>query len=152
MDICPWNISPCDICPYQECLSCHWPDFHQTLKVGPWDNLEDIPFITVKFAKNFNNKKFCPKKISPKKIAKKCLPKRNFGKKFFLTKIYFAQKEILPPKNFANKKFVNKKKFFTENKIVEKNLPRKNFVTKIYCQKKILLNFFLQILFSRPKS
>ena len=68
--------------------------------------------------------------------------KKFWQKVFFLTKIYFAQKEILPPKNFANKKFVNKKIFFTENKIVEKNLPRKNFVTKIYCQKKIQLNFF----------
>ena len=75
---------------------------------------------------------------------------------FFLTKIYFAQKEILPPKYFANKKICQQKIFskknsFTKNKIVEKNLPRKNFVTKIYCQKKIKQTFFSSNLIFSPK-
>ena len=28
-------------------LSSHWPDFDQTLKVGSWDPLEQIPTVTV---------------------------------------------------------------------------------------------------------
>ena len=39
---CNGNICPGDICPYQEYLSCYWPDFDQTLKsrfLGPsWTN------------------------------------------------------------------------------------------------------------------
>ena len=30
-DIFPVNICPGDICPYQEYLSCYWPDVNQTL-------------------------------------------------------------------------------------------------------------------------
>ena len=48
-DICPGNISPCDICPYQEYLSCYWPDFDQTLKVDSWDHLELIPTVMATF-------------------------------------------------------------------------------------------------------
>ena len=29
-DICHVNICPCTICPYQECISCYWPNFDQT--------------------------------------------------------------------------------------------------------------------------
>ena len=32
MDICPWNICPGYICPYQQYLSCYWPNFDQTSK------------------------------------------------------------------------------------------------------------------------
>ena len=46
-DICPHNICPCDICPYQEYLSSYWPDFDETLKVGSWEHLEQIPTVTV---------------------------------------------------------------------------------------------------------
>ena len=28
------NMRPGNICPYQQYLSCYWPDFDQTLKVG----------------------------------------------------------------------------------------------------------------------
>ena len=38
-DICPGNICQGDICPYQEYLSCYWPDFDQSLKVVFWDHL-----------------------------------------------------------------------------------------------------------------
>ena len=41
-DICPGNICQGDICAYQEYLSCYWPDFDQTLKVGSWDHFEQI--------------------------------------------------------------------------------------------------------------
>ena len=30
-------------------LSCYWPDFDQTLKVGSWEHLEEIPTVTVTF-------------------------------------------------------------------------------------------------------
>ena len=54
------------------------------------------------------------------------------AKRFFLTKIYFAQKEILPPKNFANKKFDNKK--FSPKKIFSLKIK----LLKKICQEKIL--------------
>ena len=98
-DIFSGNICPCDICPYQEYLSCHWPDFDQTLKVGPWDHLKHIPTVTVKFMKNFIEKNV-PKKI----LLQKFLPKKFFVVKSFLTKKDFSQKEIFPKKIFANKK------------------------------------------------
>ena len=52
-DICPGNICPCNICPYKEYLSCYWPNFDQTLKVGSWDHLKHISTVTGKkcFAK-----------------------------------------------------------------------------------------------------
>ena len=46
MDICPCNICPGDICPYQQYLSCYWPDFDQILKVGSWDLFEHILTVT----------------------------------------------------------------------------------------------------------
>ena len=30
-------------------LNCYWPDFDQTLKVGPCEHLEQIPTVTVTF-------------------------------------------------------------------------------------------------------
>ena len=92
-DIFSGNICPSDICPYQEYLSCHWPDFDQTLKVGPWDHLKHIPTVTVKFMKNFIKKKF----------AKKFLPKKIFVIKSFLTKLDFFQKEFCPQKILPTK-------------------------------------------------
>ena len=44
-NICPGNICPGNICLYQEYLSCYWPDFDTTLKVGSWDYLEQISTI-----------------------------------------------------------------------------------------------------------
>ena len=38
-DICPSNICFGDICPYQKYLSCYWPDFDQSSKIGSWDHL-----------------------------------------------------------------------------------------------------------------
>ena len=46
-DICPGNICPGDICTYQEYISCYWLDFEQSLKVGSWDNLYQIPTVMV---------------------------------------------------------------------------------------------------------
>ena len=50
-DIYPCNICPRDICPYQEYLSCYWPDFDETLQVGSWEHLEQIPTVTVTFVR-----------------------------------------------------------------------------------------------------
>ena len=49
MGIYPCNICPGDICPYQQYLSCYWPDFDQILKVGSWDLYEHIPTVTMRF-------------------------------------------------------------------------------------------------------
>ena len=48
-DICPSNICPGYICPYQEYLDCYWPDFDQTLNIGSWEHLEQIPTVTMTF-------------------------------------------------------------------------------------------------------
>ena len=48
-DICPGNICTGDICPYKEYLRCCWPDFDQTLKVGSWNHLSQMPTVTVTF-------------------------------------------------------------------------------------------------------
>ena len=45
-NICPYNICHGNICPYQEYLSCHKPNFDQTLNVGSRDHLEHIPTVT----------------------------------------------------------------------------------------------------------
>ena len=45
-EICPGNISPCNICPYPEYLSYYWIDFDKALKVGSWELIEHI--LTVK--------------------------------------------------------------------------------------------------------
>ena len=48
-DICTGKICPGDICPYKEYLSCYWPHFDQTLKVGSLEFVEQIPTVTVTF-------------------------------------------------------------------------------------------------------
>ena len=48
-NICPGNICLGDICPYQEYLSSYWSDFHQTLKVGSWDHIYEMPTFMVTF-------------------------------------------------------------------------------------------------------
>ena len=34
----------------QQYLSCYWPDFDETLKVGSWEHLEQIPIVRLTFA------------------------------------------------------------------------------------------------------
>ena len=99
-DICPGNISPCDICPYQEYLSCYWPDFDQILKVGPWDHLEHFPTIST------TTTKFCQKKILLKNVSTKNGPNFFLDQKSFLTKKVYVEK-IFGPKMF----FVTKSNF-----------------------------------------
>ena len=48
-DNCPGNIYPGDICPYQEYLSCYWLNFDETLQIGSWEHLEQIPTVMVTF-------------------------------------------------------------------------------------------------------
>ena len=48
-NICPGNICSGDICPYQEYLSCYWPNFDETLKVDSCDYLEQISTVAVTF-------------------------------------------------------------------------------------------------------
>ena len=42
---CQGDICTCNICPYQEYPNCYSPDFDQTLKVGFWDHLYQMPTI-----------------------------------------------------------------------------------------------------------
>ena len=48
-DICPGNICPRTIYLYLNFLSCYWPNFDQTSKVGFWDHLWQMPPITATF-------------------------------------------------------------------------------------------------------
>ena len=42
---CHSDIWPSYIYPYKEYLSCYWPNFDETLKVGSWEHLEHIPTV-----------------------------------------------------------------------------------------------------------
>ena len=46
---CHGDICPGDICQYQECFSCYWLDFDQTLNDGSWEHLAQFPTVTVTF-------------------------------------------------------------------------------------------------------
>ena len=37
---CHRRICPGNICPYQQYLSCYWPDFDQTLNKGSWEHIQ----------------------------------------------------------------------------------------------------------------
>ena len=93
-DICPGNICQGDICPYQEYLSCYWPDFYQTLRVGSWDHVEQI---------------LPPKKIPTKKIFPQ---KKNFAMNKFLPKKIFSKKKFFCQKKICKKKFSPKINFW----------------------------------------
>ena len=84
-DICAGNTCPCDICSYQEYLSCDWPNFDQTLGVGPWDHLEQIlpPKNFRPPPKIWPSKKFCQIKMFAKKThyKKNFVPKKKFSPK-----------------------------------------------------------------------
>ena len=47
-DICPGNMS-WQHCPFQQYLSCNWPNFKESLKLASWENLEQIPTIKLTF-------------------------------------------------------------------------------------------------------
>ena len=121
-DICSGNICPCDIYPYQEYLSCHKPDFDQTLKVGSWDHLEHIPTVT-----KIPQQKFCQQKSSTRK---KLQQQKNSGQK------KFAKKKILKNK-FCQTKFLPTKHFLAKN-ICKKNFTEIEIVKKKICQKDLL--------------
>ena len=151
-DIWQGNISPCDICPYQEYIRCYWPDFDQTLKVGSWDHLEQIPTVTVTFVKILS-KKNCQKNFCQTKISQKEIVAKNSHKKKFLQKKDFTKQnkknvdKKLSKKNFCIKNFCRKnfshkyfhwKKSFEQKKCLQKRFAENNFLTKkIVCKKKL---------------
>ena len=40
------NICHGDICPYQQYVSCYWPDLDQTLNKGSWEHIQQITTVT----------------------------------------------------------------------------------------------------------
>ena len=42
-------ICPGDICPYQQYLSCYWPDLDQILNKGSWEHIQQITTVTTTF-------------------------------------------------------------------------------------------------------
>ena len=45
----PGNICPGDVCPYQQYLSCYWPNFDQTLIKESWEHLQHITTVPMTF-------------------------------------------------------------------------------------------------------
>ena len=132
MDICPCNICPDDICPYQQYLSCYWPDFDQILKVDSWDLFEHIPTVTITFVhttlvfatyvhiRKFEGRFLGQSTNSHSDICKSFV-KKNGPKKFCPTKIL-------------------SKKICQRNKIVAKQ----EFAKKIFCLKEFSPYIFLK--------
>ena len=58
---CPHNICPGNICPYQQYLSCHWPNFDQTLNKWSLEHIQQITTVTTTFVKT----NICPGDICP---------------------------------------------------------------------------------------
>ena len=101
-DICSGNI-----CPYQEYLSCHWPDFDETLKV--------IPGTILNLFQHFsNNNKISSNKFGWKNFSTKNWP-NFFRPKIFLTKKVYVKKILWTKNVFRPNFFCHQKCFSTNN-------------------------------------
>ena len=162
MDICPCNICPCDICPYHEYLSCHWPDFHQTLNL--FSKL--LPKITLDNLRQLSNGHLSMEHLSLRHLSISGMSQlsltrfspnfkgRSLGQSWRYS-IYhseickkFQQQQILP-KKFRQKKIAKKclpKRNFGKKSFFDKNIfcAKRNFTPKKFCQQKICQqkNFF----------
>ena len=117
-DNCPGNIYPGDICPYQEYLSCYWPNFNETLNVVLWEHLEQISTIKLTFVKatfvllpknfldptlsglknnhNQNFNRFWHYWNKPRCTMCQCVTsKTDLIHTYFFIKIYFTQKSYM---------------------------------------------------------
>ena len=108
----------------QQYLSCYWPDFDQTLKIGSWKHLEQIPAITVTFVKatfvlvtfvHIRNVWAITDPILTKLFWLKFVGALMFGtkifeQKFFGTKILFYLNKFGPKFLWTN--FFSTKNFF----------------------------------------
>ena len=50
-NICPGKICAGAICPYQQYLSCYWPNLDQILNKGSWEYIQQITTVTTTFVR-----------------------------------------------------------------------------------------------------
>ena len=106
-DICPGNICPRDICPYQEYLSSNWPDFDETLKIGSWEHLEQIPTVMVTFVQaTFGLATFVHIRNSSAVTVDQTFGTEFFGGLNFCGPIFLLDKLLLTQKIFGTKIFL----------------------------------------------
>ena len=112
-DICLGNICPGDVCPYPEFLSCYWPNFDQTLNVGSWEHLLQMPSVMDTFVQaTFVLATFVHERnilAIPDPILTKLLGPNFLGAFFLFT---FT---LLDPNFFGPKKSLEPKFFWTQN-------------------------------------
>ena len=152
-DICPGNICLGHICPYQKYFSCYWPDFDQTLKVGSWDHLEQMPTVLETFVQatyvlaTFVLEAYALATfvhISNISAVTGPILTKLFGPNFLGFIIFVGQNALGPnffrPKFFSDKKFFRAQHFWTLNFIGRK----KKFEPKIILNPKFSQtpNFF----------
>ena len=87
-------------------LSCYWPDFDQTLKVGSWDHLSQMPTVTVTFVQvtffleTFVQATFVPATFVPSTIVHLRCYWPNFDQTFwpmFLQALIFMDPKFSRP-------------------------------------------------------
>ena len=146
-NICHSNICPGNICPYKEYISCHWPDFNQTLKVSSWNHLSQMLIVTVTFVRaTFLLATFVHiRNISA--VTEHILTK-PFGPNFLHALISLDPKFCWPTnfwsQNFLDRRFWDSKFLWTKNFVDANFLWTQHFLTKNYCRPKSI--FWPQII------
>ena len=98
-DICPVNIFPCDIYPYQEYLSCYWLNFDLTLKLDSKKKF-NLLFLNLSFLdQNFFWHNFCLTQIF---FGPTLLGLKFFGNGLFLDQTFFGTNFFLDKNNNNN--------------------------------------------------
>ena len=137
-DICPQNI-----CPYQQYLSCHWPNFDQT-------------FLTQYFSRPYFDPKKCGSQFHWTKILMDLdfepkgfwTPNSFLSQKFVRTQNFWDPKHFDPNilnffwhlmQNYFVKNFVLPQIFLDKNILRTKNFVVKNFWTKYFLRAKFFL-------------
>ena len=146
------KICPHDICPYQEYLSCFWPDFDQTLKLPFWDILWQmstviVTFVLVTFVHINFNQIWIKYFLRPKFIwtSKKCpnlfcLDQSFSAISFVWTQNLSGPKTIWTSKLFLTRNFLNPYFFWLEFILTKHFLGPECYGTKLFWTKP---NYFL---------
>ena len=108
-------ICPGDICPYQEYLSCYWPDFDENLKVASWEHWEQFPTAMLRFVQaTFALVTFVH--ISNMSAVTGPILTTLFGPNFFGVIFFFSKHNILlGPKDFRPEILLDSKKNLNSN-------------------------------------
>ena len=123
----------------QQYLSCYWPDFDETLKVGSWEHLEQIPTVS----------DICPGNICPGNICPyqeylswylldfdQTFLTQFLGALIFVDHIFFVQ-NFFRPKYFFNTNIILAKHFLNQF-VLPKFFWTCFFLLKIFCTQNLL--------------